>query len=91
MASNNNEKQHWFISMISSTSGDISSKRIITLLAALIFIGSFIAEIFTDLDIPEYMFDGLLNIVMVGLGANTVEHFNGTRRINRSNDIYNNP
>jgi hypothetical protein len=41
----------------------------------------FFMDLFMELDIEEFIFDGLVGIVMVGMGSSAVEHF--SRKENR--------
>lgn len=59
------------------TSGDsdkISSKRFITLIAFIIVSSAFFIDIFTELEVNENMFYGMIQIVFAGLGVVVGEH-----------------
>jgi len=60
---------------LKDSSGNNSSKRLITLLAfALVAIG-FICNLFWDLTIEEFMYSSIMYIVIAGLGIVGAERF----------------
>lgn len=58
-----------------SHNGTLSSKRLITLLAFLLCAIAFVANLFWDHDISEFMFESMIYLTMVGLGATASEKF----------------
>tara|TARA_R110000796_G_scaffold18980_2_gene57127 strand:- start:1098 stop:1475 length:378 start_codon:yes stop_codon:yes gene_type:complete len=61
--------------MLSSDDSDkFSSKRVITFLAFLLISGAFLANMISGVSINENMFDGMIQIVFVGLGVTVGEH-----------------
>jgi hypothetical protein len=62
-------------SMISDVDGDISSKRVITILFATAVLITWASNLFWGLQISQFIYDGLLNINGVGLGTIIAEKF----------------
>lgn len=80
------------------TSGDndkISSKRLITFLAFLVIAISYFIDLFTDYEINENMFNGLIQTVWAGLGVVVGEHLLKNKNSDSSNNSekndYNSP
>jgi len=74
----------FIISMVKDVDREISSKRIITLLAFLAVLVAFLSNIFLDIKLQEFVFDGMISIVYFGLGATTAEKF--SPKTNGGND-----
>ncbi len=55
--------------------GSLSSRRVITFLAFLLCATAFIANLFWDQDISQFMFDSMIYLTMVGLGVTVAEKF----------------
>lgn len=55
--------------------GNRSSKRLITFIAFTLVSVAFGVNVFKELPLEEYVWDGMVGIVMVGLGATAAEHF----------------
>lgn len=53
----------------------LSSKRLITFLAFLLCSIAFIANLFWGFEIKEFMFDSMIYLIMVGIGATAAEKF----------------
>lgn len=63
-----------FIKQIfTDTQGNFSSKRTVTISSFLLLSIAFVANLFWDLDIAEFMFDNFMYIVVAGLGFATAE------------------
>jgi len=62
-------------SMFSDVSGDISSKRFITFLFVIAILITWACNLFWCMEISEFIYEGLLYIVGVGLGVITAEKF----------------
>jgi VIT1/CCC1 family predicted Fe2+/Mn2+ transporter len=58
-----------------STGDEISSKRVIALVAFILMAISYTYGIITDTKIPEYMWEGFLFIVLAAFFGNVVEKF----------------
>ena len=69
------------MSLMGDVDGQKSSKRFITLIAFLMMCIAFIANIFMDIPLQQFVWDGMMYIVWAGLGFTTLEKFsrsNGT-------------
>ena len=62
-------------SMISDVDGSISSKRVVTFLFVGAILITWAANLFWAYQITEFIFEGLMYIVVVGLGVATAEKF----------------
>lgn len=62
-------------SMISDVDGSVSSKRIVTFLCVVAMLVTWGANLFAGLQITEFIFEGLMYIVVIGLGVATAEKF----------------
>lgn len=65
-----------FNGLLNDTHDDtLSSKRVITFGAFLLCAIAFIANLFWDQDVTQFMFDSMIYLAMVGIGATAVEKF----------------
>jgi hypothetical protein len=64
-----------FIKLMVSAGDEISSKRVIALIAFILMAISYTYGIITDTKIPEYMWEGFLFIVLAAFFGNVVEKF----------------
>lgn len=65
-----------FIStMLSDVDGQTSSKRVITVVAFMLLAIAFLCNIFLDIKLQEFVFDGMMYLVCVGLGVTVAEKF----------------
>ena len=62
-------------SMIADSDGAVSSKRVVTFLCVLAMLVTWGANLFAGLQITEFIFEGLMYIIIVGLGVATAEKF----------------
>lgn len=69
----------FFLSLLGDVDGQKSSKRFITLIAFLMMCIAFIANIFMDIPLQEFVWDGMMYIVAAGLGFTTLEKFSRNR------------
>lgn len=63
-----------------SSQGEISSKRVITLLAFLLLAIGFIANLFFKYTIEEFMYETMSYIAIAGLGFTASEFFSPNKR-----------
>lgn len=63
------------ISMMSDVDGQISSKRVVTLLGFLCLMIAFLVNVFMQIPIEEFVYNGMLYLVAAGLGFTTFEKF----------------
>ncbi len=61
--------------ILSDVDGQPSSKRLVTLIAFILISIAFVANIFAELPLQEYVFEGMLWLAGAGLGFSTVEKF----------------
>ena len=69
----------FFNSILSDVDGQQSSKRLITLVAFALLAIAFLSNIFFEIPLQEFVFNGMMYLVCVGLGVTAAEKF-------RSND-----
>lgn len=74
-----------FLKFMVSAGDEISSKRVIALVAFTLMAISYAYGIITDTKIPEYMWDGFLFIVLSAFFGSVVEKF---RRKNNDNNQF---
>lgn len=55
--------------------GSISSKRVITFMACFLVGLAFVANLFWDVTIEEFMYQSMMMIVVAGLGTTVAEKF----------------
>jgi len=71
-------------SMLADVDGQVSSKRFVTLVAFLCVVVAFISNIFAEIPLQEFVFDGMLYLVGAGLGFSTVEKFSRNKGISEN-------
>lgn len=62
-------------SMIADVDGSVSSKRVVTFLCVAAMLITWAANLFWGFQITEFIFEGLMYIIIVGLGVATAEKF----------------
>ena len=74
-----NKITHFFKLMLSGNpNGEgVSSRRVITFTAFVLCAIAFICNIFFEIPLKDYVFNGMLYLVGAGLGFTTIEHFKG--------------
>jgi len=65
----------FFRNILTGVDGDLSSKRLITLLSFVLVSVAFISNIFLDIPMKDYVWNGMLIFTGSGLGFTTLEHF----------------
>lgn len=55
--------------------GSPSSKRLVTLLSALLIFTGYVANLFWDFTVEEFMFNSMMYITIAGLGFTGMEKF----------------
>ena len=65
--------------MMSDSDGQASSKRAITVSAFVLLAVAFLCNIFLDIKLQEFVFDGMMYLVCVGLGVTVAEKFSKKR------------
>ena len=66
---------NFFQRLLSDVDGQKSSKRFITLIAFKLLAIAFIDNIFFEIPLQEFIFDGMMYLVAAGLGFTTLEKF----------------
>lgn len=61
--------------MLSDIGGSVSHKRVITFLAFLSLELAFMVNIFFEVKIEEFIFDGMMYVVAAGMGFSVAEYF----------------
>jgi hypothetical protein len=69
----------FLISLMGDVDGQKSSKRFITLVAFFMMCIAFLANVFMDIPLQEFVWDGMMYIVCAGLGFTTLEKFSRSR------------
>lgn len=70
------EKERSYLEKIlTDVDGQPSSKRLVTLIAFVLISVAFIVNVFVEIPLKEYMFEGMLWLAGAGLGFSTVEKF----------------
>jgi hypothetical protein len=75
--------RNFFISVLTS-GGKISSKRFITILSFIMMVVGFVANMFFQLKIEQYIYESMSWIVLGGLGFTASEQF--AKKTPKSND-----
>jgi len=74
----------WYHSVLSDgTDENISSKRVVTLLAFLLCAIAFVANLFWNFDIKDSIFEGMMYIAIAGLGFTASERFSKQKDIEK--------
>lgn len=60
---------------VSNAEGQVSSKRIVTLIAFAVVCLTYFIDMFTSFTVSEFLFDGMIWIVVAGLGFISSEKF----------------
>ena len=63
------------IEMLRGVKGEISSKRVITFLAFVWVSIAFLVNVFMEVPLEQHIFDGMLYLVMSGMGLSAFEKF----------------
>jgi len=67
--------KEFFKKMLSDVDGQTSSKRFITLIAFALLATAFLCNIFFEIPLQEFVYDGMMYLVCVGLGVTVAEKF----------------
>lgn len=66
-----------------SHNGSVSSKRVVTFLAFLLCATAFIANLFWDFKIDEFIYNSMVFVVISGLGVTGLEKFATTKVVRK--------
>lgn len=61
--------------MLSEETGKWSSKRVITFAAFILLSVAFVSNVFMDIPLKSFVFDGMLYLVAAGMGITALEKF----------------
>jgi len=61
--------------MLGGMNGDVSSKRVITFIAFLLVSVAFLSNIFLDIPLKDFVYEGMLYLVAAGMGITALEKF----------------
>ena len=67
--------KQFLLEMIQDIDGCVSSKRIMTFVCCILVVVAFVVDLFTDLAVSDYVFNGVSWIVIAGLGFIGAERF----------------
>lgn len=65
----------WMISALKGLDGHISSKRLVTLIAFACIVIAFMVNVFMSIPLEQHFFDGMMYLVMAGMGFSSFEKF----------------
>ena len=65
----------WLSSALNGLDGHVSSKRLVTLISFMCIVVAFLVNVFMDIPLQEHVYDGMLYLVMAGMGFSSFEKF----------------
>ena len=65
----------WMNSALKGLDGHVSSKRLVTLISFSCIVVAFLVNVFSDIPLQEHVYDGMLYLVMAGMGFSSFEKF----------------
>jgi hypothetical protein len=75
-------------SMLSDVDGQTSSKRVVTILSFFCLMIAFLVNVFMQIHLEEFVYNGMLYLTAAGLGFSTFEKFSRTgEQVKAKNDI----
>ena len=66
---------NWVSSALKGLDGHISSKRLVTLISFACIVIAFMVNVFMAIPLEEHIFDGMMYLVMAGMGFSSFEKF----------------
>jgi len=66
---------NWLSSALKGLDGHVSSKRLVTLSAFFCIVIAFMCNVFMEIPLQEHIYDGMLYLVMAGMGFSSFERF----------------
>ena len=78
--------KNWLNKILSDVHGQTSSKRTVTLIAALLCFVAFVANLFFSLPLEEFVYNGMLYLVAAGLGFSALEKFSIAKKPEQSTE-----
>lgn len=61
--------------VLADVDGNPSSKRVITMISFVLVAFGYVSNIFFDIPLKDFVFEGVLWLTGAGLGFSTLEHF----------------
>lgn len=80
------KKKKSFVNKLWSTDGDVSMKRFVSLVGFTLMAIAFTINIFKEVKLKEFIWDGMLWVVLGGLGLTVAEKFNYKNKTNVTKD-----
>jgi len=75
-------------SMLSDVDGQTSSKRVVTILSFFCLMIAFLVNVFMQIHLEEFVYNGMLYLTAAGLGFSTFEKFSRTgSHVKEKNDL----
>lgn len=81
--------KEFMVEMVSGVKGEISSKRVITFTAFLCVVVAFLVNVFMEVPLEEHIFDGMLYLVMSGMGLSAFEKFSPKHAHGDKEEVFN--
>jgi hypothetical protein len=66
---------NWIKSALKGLDGHVSSKRLVTLISFACIVIAFLVNVFMEIPLQEHVYDGMLYLVMAGMGFSSFEKF----------------
>jgi hypothetical protein len=67
--------KNWINNMFKDDNGNVSSKRFITFCCFILILVGFLSNLYFDYVVEEFIFESVMYIVLIGLGAAAAEKF----------------
>lgn len=74
-----NSLKNYIKQVLQDTNGSYSSKRAVTLFCVMLLSIGYIANLFWDYTVDQFMFESVMYVVIAGLGLSGAERFAPTR------------
>lgn len=65
---------NFFKQIFTGVTGEFSSKRTVTFFAVVMMLIAFVAQVFFGVEIPQWMFESVVYVVIAGVGFVATEH-----------------
>lgn len=64
----------FFKQIFTGVTGEFSSKRTVTFFAVIMMLVAFVAQIFLGIEVPQWLFESVVYVVIAGVGFVAAEH-----------------
>lgn len=61
--------------IFTGVNGTLSSKRVVTMICVILMVAGFVADLFWDKSVPQFMYEAIMYIVVAGVGFTGAEQF----------------